>query len=72
MVRTTVTCVTSSVVEMHAAGSKDDAEIKCVMNWNNTTRGTEITMAPTMTILTGSVLLKEDTFQEASMPIPET
>jgi hypothetical protein len=72
MVRTTVTYVMSSTTEMHATRSKDGAESECVMNWNNTMRGTEITMDPTMTSLTGSILLKEDTFQEVSRPIPET
>jgi hypothetical protein len=47
-VRTTVTYVTSFVAEMHATGSKAEAEI---------------TMALIMTDLTSSILLK-DTFQE--------
>jgi hypothetical protein len=48
------------------------AEIKSLMNWNSMMRGTKITMAPAMTSLNGSTLLKDDTFQEASMPILET
>jgi hypothetical protein len=62
MARTTGTCIMSSMAEMYVAGSKDGTEIKCVMNWNSAVRGIEITMAPIMTSLTGSVLLKEDTF----------
>jgi hypothetical protein len=51
---------------------KIGSKIECVMNWNNAVRGTEITLAPTMTSLTSSIPLKEDTFQEASRPIPVT
>jgi hypothetical protein len=72
MVETTVTCVMSSVIEMHATGSKTSAEIRRMMSRNNEMRGTMITMAPTMTSLTSSVLLKEGTFQEVSRPILET
>jgi hypothetical protein len=62
MVETTVTYVMSSVIEMHATGSKTNAEIRRMMSRNNEMRGTMITMAPTMTSLTSSVLLKEGTF----------
>jgi hypothetical protein len=72
MVKMTVTYVASSTAEMHMAGSKDGAEIGSVMSRNNATRGTMITMALTMTSLTGSIVLKDDTFQEASRPILET
>jgi hypothetical protein len=60
--RATATCTTSSMAEMHDARLKDDAEMESMMNWNNVMRGTKITMAPTMTSLIGSVLLKDDTF----------
>jgi hypothetical protein len=43
-----------------------------VMSWNSAMRETEITMTPITISLTGSVLLNEDTFQEASRPIPKT
>jgi hypothetical protein len=72
MVRTTATCVMSFMAEIHATDLKDDAKIECVMSWNSAMRETEITMTPIMISLTGSVLLNEDTFQEASRPIPKT
>jgi hypothetical protein len=72
LVETTVTYATSSAAEMHAARLKAGAEIRSVMSRNSMMRGTVITMAPTITILTGSILLKEGTFLEASRPILET
>jgi hypothetical protein len=72
VVEATVTYTMSSMAEMHVAESKAGVEIRSVMNRNNAMRGTMITMAPTMTSLTGSILLKEGTFQEVSRPFPET
>jgi hypothetical protein len=64
VVETTVTYTTSSMVEMHAVRSKAGAKIGSVMSKNSAERGTMITMAPTITSLTDSFLLKEGTFQE--------
>jgi hypothetical protein len=46
MVKKIVTYVTSSTTKIHAAGSKDSAEIGSVMSRNSATRGTMITMGP--------------------------
>jgi hypothetical protein len=48
----TATCVMSSVIEMHATILKTGVENKSVWNRNSATRGTMITMVPTMTNLT--------------------
>jgi hypothetical protein len=72
VMETTATYVTSSIEEMHATGSKADMERGSMTSRNNIMRGTMITMAPTMTNLTNSVLLNEVTCQEVSRPIPET
>jgi hypothetical protein len=52
--KTVVTCVTSSVVEMHAGGLKTDAKIRSMKGKNSAKKETMITMALTMTDLTGS------------------
>jgi hypothetical protein len=56
MVRTTVTCGTSSTVEIHAIGSKIAAEREreSVWNKNSVMRGAMIIMPPTVTNLAGS------------------
>jgi hypothetical protein len=72
MLETTVTYVTSSATEMRTAGLRADIEFRSVTSRNNMMRGTMITVAPTMTSPTSSVLLKDNTFQEASRHIPET
>jgi hypothetical protein len=72
MVETTVTYAMSSTTEMHAIGSKANAENGSVINRNSAMTGTVIIMPPTMTSLTNSILLKEGTFQEMSRPIPKT
>jgi hypothetical protein len=46
--------VTSFVVEMHAGGLKTDAKIGSVKGKNSAKKETMITMALTMTDLTGS------------------
>jgi hypothetical protein len=72
MAGATVTCAMSSVVEMHVAGLKTDAEIESVMSRSGMMKGTMTIMAFTMTNLTGSILQKGDTFQVVSRLIPET
>jgi hypothetical protein len=72
VVEATVTYMMSSMAEMHVAKSKAGVEIGSVTNRNSAMRGTVITMVATMTSLTGSILLKEGTFQEVSRPFPET
>jgi hypothetical protein len=48
------TCVTSSVVEMHASGLKTSAKIRSVKGKNSAKKGTMITMTLTMTDLSRS------------------
>jgi hypothetical protein len=48
------TCVTSSVVEMHAGGLKTSAKIRSVKGKNSAKKGTMITMTLTMTDLSRS------------------
>jgi hypothetical protein len=55
---TTVTCTTSTAVEMHATELKISAESESAMNRNSTMIGIMITMVPTMTNLTGNTPLK--------------
>jgi hypothetical protein len=69
---TTATYMTSSIEEMHATESKAGMERGSTTSRNSIMRGTMITMAPTMTNLTNSILLNEVTCQEVSRPIPET
>jgi hypothetical protein len=65
---TTVTYVTSSPVEMHAARLKTGS----VKSKNSKKKGTMITMVLTMTNLTGSSHQKWDISQEASRRTLET
>jgi hypothetical protein len=68
---TTMTCATSSAVEMHAAGLKTSAEIRSMTSRSSAMRGTMTIMIPSMTNLTDSILHTGDTFQEVSRLIPE-
>jgi hypothetical protein len=63
---TTMTYATSSVVEMHAAELKANAEIGRVKSKNNVMKGTMISTVLTTTNLTGSGHRKQDTSQEES------
>jgi hypothetical protein len=58
---TTMIYATSSALEMHAAESKADIEIRSVKSKNNVMKGTMIIMVLTMTNLTGSGRRKWDT-----------
>jgi hypothetical protein len=71
-IETTMTCTTSSTVEMHMVELKTDAEIGSVKSKNSAMKGTMIIMVLTTTNLIGSVHQKGDTSQEASRCIPET
>jgi hypothetical protein len=62
MAGTTVTCMTSSVGEMHATGLKTGTEIKNVMSRSSMMRGTMTIMTLTTTNLTVSILQKGDMF----------
>jgi hypothetical protein len=66
VVETIVTCVMSSTVEMHMAGSKTDAKNEGAQSRNNMMRGTMIIMASTMTILTDNAPPKEGKTREES------
>jgi hypothetical protein len=55
----TVTCITSSAMEMPLAGSKIGAKNETAPNKNDVTRGTMIIMAPSMTNLSDNGPLKE-------------
>jgi predicted MFS family arabinose efflux permease len=72
MVGTTATCVTSSVIEMHAVGSKNGAESESASSRNNAMRETMIIMVLTLTNLTGSAPQIEGIIQEESKLIPVT
>jgi hypothetical protein len=69
---TTMTYMTSSTLEMHAAELKTSAEIESVNRKNNTMKGIMIIMVLTMTNLTGSGHQKRDISQEVSRRTPET
>jgi hypothetical protein len=69
VVETIVTCVMSSTVEMHIAGSKTDAKNEGAQSRNNM-RGTMIIMASTMTILTDNAPPKEGKTREESKLSP--
>jgi hypothetical protein len=56
---TTVTCMASTAVEMHATRLKIGAESESALNRNNMIIGIMITMVPTMTNLTGNAPVKE-------------
>jgi hypothetical protein len=66
---TTMIYVMSSTSEMHAAESNAGAEIRSVKSKNSTMKGTIIFMVLTMTNLTRSGHLKQDTSQEVSRHI---
>jgi hypothetical protein len=59
MIGMTVTCVTSSMIEMHAFGSKTGAKSESACSGNDTMKGTMLIMVPTMTNLTNNAPLKE-------------
>jgi hypothetical protein len=63
------TCVTSSVVEMHAAGSKTGVRSESALK-NDVTKGTMIIMVCSVTKLTDNASLKEGVMQEESKPFP--
>jgi hypothetical protein len=60
-IETTLTYVTSSMIEMHAAELKADAEIEGMKSKNSVMKRTMITMILTTTNLTGSAHQKQDT-----------
>jgi hypothetical protein len=60
MIRITETCMTSSMAEMHAAGSKIGAKSNGALSRNNEMRGTMIIMVPSMTNLTDDAPLREE------------
>jgi hypothetical protein len=65
-------CMTSSAVEMRAAGSKTSVRSVIVLNWSGAKKGTMTTMVPIITNLTGSVLPKGGVMQEESRRSPKT
>jgi hypothetical protein len=67
-----MTYLTSSMVEMHAAELKADAEIGSMKSKNIVMKGTMITTVLTTTNLIGSGHQKRDTSQKASRHIPKT
>jgi hypothetical protein len=67
---TTMTCVTSSMIGMHAIRFRTGAESGSAMS-SAMTR-TMIIMVLFMTNFNGSAVKKGDTFQEVSRIIPET
>jgi hypothetical protein len=65
-------CMTSTAVEMHAAGLKIGVKSVSALNKSDVKRRTTITMVPIMINLTGSVPPKEGAMQEESKPFPMT
>jgi hypothetical protein len=62
----TETYMTSSMAEMHAAGSKTNVRSVSALNKSDVKRGNMTTMVPITTNLTDSVLPREGAMQEES------
>jgi hypothetical protein len=63
-------CMTSSTTKMHAVGSKTGVRRMSALNRSSTKKGTMITIVPTMTNLTDSILPKGGAMQEESRLFP--
>jgi hypothetical protein len=66
------TCVTSYVVEMHAARSKIGVRSTSALKRSSVKKGTMISMVSIMTNLTDIILTKGGAMQEESRPFPMT
>jgi hypothetical protein len=66
------TCVTSYVVEMHAARSKISVRSTSALKRSSVKKGTMISMVSIMTNLTDIILTKGGAMQEESRPFPMT
>jgi hypothetical protein len=66
------TCVMSSAVEMHAAGSNISIKSTSALHRSDVKRGTMTTMVPIMTNPTNSILPRAGPMQEESRPFPTT
>jgi hypothetical protein len=67
MLGMTETCATSSMAEMHAAGSKTGAKSESALSRSGAMRGTMNIMVPSTTNLTYKALLKEGVMQEGAL-----
>jgi hypothetical protein len=64
----TMTCMTSSIAEMHTVGSR--TSVRSMSALSNVKRGTMIIMVPIMINLTDNALPREDAMREESRPFP--
>jgi hypothetical protein len=66
----TMTCMTSSIAEMHNIGSRTSVRSVSALIRSNVKRGTMIIMVPIMINLTDNALPREDAMREESRPFP--